>query len=52
MSTIIRASAPAKVNLVFQVGQLAVNGYHPVFMFTEIQSQNHTSMLSQQITAT
>jgi len=30
MSTIIRASAPAKVNLVFEVGQLAANGYHPV----------------------
>lgn len=30
MSTIIRASAPAKVNLVFEVGQLASDGYHPV----------------------
>jgi 4-diphosphocytidyl-2-C-methyl-D-erythritol kinase len=30
MSKIIRASAPAKVNLVFEVGQLAANGYHPV----------------------
>jgi 4-diphosphocytidyl-2-C-methyl-D-erythritol kinase len=30
MSTIIRSSAPAKVNLVFEVGQLAANGYHPV----------------------
>jgi 4-diphosphocytidyl-2-C-methyl-D-erythritol kinase len=30
MSAIIRASAPAKVNLVFEVGQLASDGYHPV----------------------
>jgi 4-diphosphocytidyl-2-C-methyl-D-erythritol kinase len=30
MNQIIRASAPAKVNLVFEVGQLAVDGYHPV----------------------
>lgn len=30
MSTIIRASAPAKVNLVFEVGQLGSDGYHPV----------------------
>jgi 4-diphosphocytidyl-2-C-methyl-D-erythritol kinase len=30
MNTIIRASAPAKVNLVFEVGQLAADGYHPV----------------------
>ena len=30
MNRIIRASAPAKVNLVFEVGQLANDGYHPV----------------------
>lgn len=30
MNRIIRASAPAKVNLVFEVGQLAADGYHPV----------------------
>ncbi len=30
MNRIIRASAPAKVNLVFEVGQLASDGYHPV----------------------
>jgi 4-diphosphocytidyl-2-C-methyl-D-erythritol kinase len=30
MNAIIRASAPAKVNLVFEVGQLAKDGYHPV----------------------
>ncbi len=30
MNQIIRASAPAKVNLVFEVGQLATDGYHPV----------------------
>jgi len=30
MNQIIRASAPAKVNLVFEVGQLAADGYHPV----------------------
>lgn len=30
MNEIIRASAPAKVNLVFEVGQLAQDGYHPV----------------------
>jgi 4-diphosphocytidyl-2-C-methyl-D-erythritol kinase len=30
MNRIIRASAPAKVNLVFEVGQLQGDGYHPV----------------------
>jgi 4-diphosphocytidyl-2-C-methyl-D-erythritol kinase len=30
MNRIIRASAPAKVNLVFEVGPLAADGYHPV----------------------
>ena len=30
MNRMIRSSAPAKVNLVFQVGQLASDGYHPV----------------------
>jgi len=30
MNRIIRASAPAKVNLVFEVGPLADDGYHPV----------------------
>jgi 4-diphosphocytidyl-2-C-methyl-D-erythritol kinase len=30
MNRIIRASAPAKVNLVFEVGSLAADGYHPV----------------------
>ena len=30
MNRIIRASAPAKVNLVFEVGPLATDGYHPV----------------------
>lgn len=30
MNRIIRATAPAKVNLVFEVGQLAADGYHPV----------------------
>ena len=30
MKTLIRASAPGKVNLVFEVGALASDGYHPV----------------------
>jgi len=30
MKTVIRASAPAKVNLVFEVGAIQADGYHPV----------------------
>ena len=30
MSKVITASAPGKINLIFEVGQLEANGYHPV----------------------
>lgn len=42
MNRIIRASAPAKVNLVFEVGQLAADGYHPVnslFLALELREE-------------
>ena len=30
MTTVVKASAPAKVNLVFEVGAIQADGYHPV----------------------
>jgi 4-diphosphocytidyl-2-C-methyl-D-erythritol kinase len=42
MNRIIRASAPAKVNLVFEVGQLEADGYHSVnslFLALELREE-------------